>query len=547
MISSSKFIKSYMIRSKRLISSNILFFNNRIPTDKMRDTKFGLILIILLLHKPLLYADIRLPAVISDNMVIQQNTNVPIWGWADPGEKIHIKASWLLVETAITANDKGEWMVKLKSPVAGGPHKITLTGKNEIVLDNVLSGEVWFASGQSNMAMALKKCDNAEMEVAAANYPEIRLFHIERISATEPQSDCEGTWKETTPESAKDFSGVAYFFGRMLHEQLNVPIGLISGSKGGSPVESWMAEEVLKSDPDFSAIFEMWNKWEEDYPEAEKEYQKELESWQIEKEQALSSAKGIPEKPAMPKAVHRIRRPHKRPGNNYNGMVAPVIPYAVKGVIWYQGENNVYRPAQYQKLFQTLITSWREEWQEGNFPFYFVQIAPYRYEDDLINPSLLREAQMMALSLPNTGMAVTTDLGNVEDIHPKNKQDVGKRLALWALAKTYDYKDLVYSGPLYKYMKIEDDKIRLYFDHIGSGLVCKGDSLIDFEIAGSDQEFIRARANIDGNTVVVLSDQIKKPIAVRFGWSITSEPNLFNEQELPAAPFRTDVWNSIQK
>ncbi len=501
-------------------------------------------LIIFFLQQSILYADIRLPFIISSNMVIQQNTQVPIWGWADVGEKIKIKVSWSSIDTTVIANERGEWMVKLKSPAAGGPYKIILTSYNRIVLNNILSGEVWFASGQSNMAMAIEKCNNAEEEIASANYPEIRLFHVARTWADKPQSDCNGYWVETTPETIKKFSGVAYFFGRKLYKQLNVPIGIISSSKGGSPIESWMAEEVLKADPDFDAIFEMWKKWEEDYPEVNKKYQKELEVWQAEKEQAIILAKDIPEKPKRPKTVHRIQRSHKRPSHNYNAMIAPIIPYGIKGVIWYQGENNVYRPTQYQKLFQTMINSWRTEWKEGDFPFYFVQIAPFRYEDGLNNiPPYLREAQMMALSLPNTGMVVTTDLGNVEDIHPRNKQDVGNRLALWALAKTYGIDNLVYSGPFYKSMKIEGDAIRLNFDHIGSGLMSKDGSLTGFEIANADQKFVKATAIIDGTTVIVSKNGVKNPVAVRFGWSIISEPNFFNKEGLPAAPFRTDQWN----
>ncbi len=499
-----------------------------------------LIILFLLLHSSWLFANIRLPAIISSNMVIQQNTQVPIWGWADAGEKICIETSWLQEEVAVTANAEGEWLIKLSSPEAGGPYKIKLTGNNSIVLNNILSGEVWFASGQSNMAMAVEKCSNAETEIATATYPKIRLFHVTRTWAASPQQDCNGYWTETTPETIKKFSGVAYFFGRKLYNELNVPIGIISASKGGSPIESWMAEEVLKTDPDFSPVFEMWEKWEAEYLEANKKYQKELAVWQKQKD--ANQGLAIPEKPARPIAVHQIARPHKRPAHNYNGMVAPITPYAIKGVIWYQGESNTNRPIQYRKLFKTMIKSWRKTWAEGEFPFYFVQIAPYRYEEGLDKPPYLREAQMMALSLPNTGMVVTSDIGNVNDIHPKNKLDVGERLALWALAKTYSYNNLVYAGPFYKSMKIEENKIRLSFDHTGSGLLCKGDSLTDFEIAGTDQKFTKATAHIEGSTVVVSNDNIKHPIAVRFGWSIISTPDFYNKEGLPAAPFRTDKW-----
>ncbi len=506
----------------------------------MKNIKITVLLAVLLLCRSWLFADVSLPSIISSNMVLQQNTQAPLWGWADAGEKISISASWLNNNITTVANPQGEWMVKLRTPTAGGPYKIIINGNNSIVLDNILSGEVWFASGQSNMAMAVEKCNNADEEIATANYPNIRLFHVTRKWADKPQQDCDGYWAETTPETIKKFSGVAYFFGRKLYNELNVPIGIISASKGGSPIESWMAEEVLKSDPDFDAIFEMWKKWEAEYPEVNKKYQKELALWQKQKD--ANQGQVLAKIPARPMAVHQINRPHKRPSHNYNGMVAPIIPFAIKGVIWYQGESNVNRPTQYIKLFQTMITSWRKGWGEGNFPFYFVQIAPYRYKKSLVNASLLREAQTKALSLPNTGIIVTTDVGNIEDIHPKNKQAVGSRLALLALAKTYKFDNLVYTSPVYKLMKIEGNAIRLSFDNIGSGLTSKEELLTDFEIAGADQKFVKATAIIDGATVVVSSDKVTNPVAVRFGWSIISEPNFFNKEGFPAAPFRTDNW-----
>jgi len=307
----------------------------------------------------------------------------------------------------------------------------------------------------------LWRCKNAEDEITSANYPDIRLFHVVRTWADKPQSDCSGYWVEVTPETIKKFSGVAFFFGRNLYKELKVPIGIISASKGGSPIESWMAKEVLKADPDFSPVFEMWEKWEAEYPEMNKKYLEDIALWKKQKD--ANQGLAILVKPPMPNVVHKINRPHKRPNYNYNGMIAPISPYAIKGVIWYQGEDNVYRPSQYIKLFQLLITSWRNEWELGDFPFYYVQIAPYRYEEGLALPPFLREAQAMALSLSNTGMVVTTDIGNVGDIHPINKQEVGSRIALWALSKTYGYKGMVYSGPIYNSSKVEGGKIRLFF------------------------------------------------------------------------------------
>ncbi|MBN2412482.1 sialate O-acetylesterase [candidate division KSB1 bacterium] len=508
----------------------------------MKIKSYVSIFIILILPISMLHADVRLPAVIGSNMVIQQNTDVPIWGWANAGEKITVKTSWNTTATSTIAGKNGKWLVKLKSPDAGGPHRITIRGKNEIVLQNVLSGEVWFASGQSNMAMMVKDCNDAAAEIQAADYPFIRFFKVNHTYAETPQSDCSGSWVNCTPVTVPDFSAVAYFFGRKIHKELNAPVGLIDASKGGSPAEAWMSKEAIDSEPEFTALYDMWLKWEKEYPDLEKTYNTNLQVWDKEKEQALAASKPAPEEPIMPEAVDMIEKPHRRPSALYNAMVAPVIPYAIKGVIWCQGGNNIDRPLQYRKLFLALIKSWREDWGRDNLPFYYVQNPPYRYKMNKNKASLLREAQAMAMALPYTGMAVTTDIGDLDNVHPKNKQDVGKRLALWALAKTYGVKDIVCSGPFFRSQKIENDRIRIFFDFIGSGLIKKGEKLTHFEIAGPDKKFYKAIAVIDDSTIVVRSDNVRTPVAVRFGWSITSMPNLFNKEGLPAAPFRTDNW-----
>ncbi len=498
------------------------------------------VLFVLTLFAPRVMADVRLPALISSNMVLQQNTRAPIWGWADAGEKISLRASWLTHRLTTVANSGGEWQVLLPTPAAGGPYKLIITGNNRIVLDNILSGEVWFASGQSNMAMAVEKCRNGEDEITTANYPDIRLFHVARQWAAEPQADCQGYWTGTTPETIRKFSGVAYFFARSLYNAINVPVGIISASKGGSPIESWIAGETLKADPDFEPVFALWKKWEAEYPEANKKYRQARATWEKEKKRALALNRELPESPIRPEAVHQISRPHKRPGHNYNGMVAPIVPFAIKGFIWYQGESNVSRPEQYAKLFQTLITGWRQEWGRQELPFYFVQIAPYRYKEGPLKASHLREAQAQALLLPRTGMVVTTDVGDMEDVHPKNKQVVGQRLAQLALAKTYGFDTLVYSGPVYKSMQIEGSAIRLYFEHTGSGLMSKGSRPVGFEIAGKDKVFVPANAIIDGRAILVSSEEVKHPVAVRFAWCLKGIPDFFNKEGLPAAPFRTD-------
>ncbi len=510
---------------------------------KITQTIFYIIIVLIVSH---LNAEIRLPAIISDNMVIQQNTNVPIWGWGKPGENIIIKGSWQESVTSTTTDVNGKWLVKLKSPVAGGPYEITIRGENEIVLKNILSGEVWFASGQSNMAMGLKSTENAEKEISVAKYPDIRLFHVARTSSAEPQKDCIGSWLECSSESIAQFSAVAYYFGRKIQEKIKVPIGLISSSKGGSPIESWISEDTLKSNSEFGALYKMWKKKETDYPQQKKQYMLDYNSWVIEKDNAESNAEPIPDQPEMPYEVKDIEiRHHRRPGHLYNAMVAPIIPFSIKGVIWYQGENNVPRPYQYQELFPALVKSWRKIWQQSNFPFYFVQIAPHIKRE---NPheSFLMEAQMKALDIPKTGMVVTTDIGNINDNHPKNKRDVGERLALWALANTYGFENITFSGPLYKSYKIEGDGIRIFFDYAESGLYCKDDSLSYFEICSADKKFVKADAVIDGSTIIVKNKSIENPQAVRFGWKEKGNLNLFNKEGLPAAPFRTDNWNILK-
>jgi sialate O-acetylesterase len=487
-----------------------------------KDRRVPGLAICLILCGTQLFAEITMPSIFGDHMVIQQNSVVPFWGRADPGERITIRASWLTADTSILPDDRGEWMVRLNSPGAGGPFEITFSGTNEILLKDILAGEVWLASGQSNMAMALNSCDNAESETASATYPGIRLFHIERISATEPMSDCRGSWKACTPESAQGFSAAAYYFARKIHKELDVPVGVISASKGGSPAESWLAPEAIRNDSSLWPVFRMWEEWEE---------------------QASQLTDKIPEGEPVPESLDMVSKPHRRPGALYNAMIAPIIPFTIKGVIWYQGENNVSRPLQYERLFKTLIQQWRREWLIGDFPFYYVQITPFHYEGHVLNASLLRESQYRCGSLPNTGMVTTTDLGDLNDSHPKNKKDVGMRLARWALANTYGFRELDFSGPVFKSMDIRGGSVYLTFDHAETGLVGGGDSLTEFSIAGSDRSFHPAFAVIRNDTVVLHHPLVGDPVATRFAWMINRLPDLYNKEGLPAVPFRTDRWN----
>lgn len=490
------------------------------------------------------FADIRLPAIIGDNMVLQQDKKITIWGWADPGEEVVVGVSWHNMKWAVTAARNGKWIYKMNPPEAGGPYEMTLSGKNTITIKNILVGEVWVCSGQSNMQMAVRSSNNATEEIAAANYPNIRLFTVQRKVAQEPQSDCTGNWTSCSPETVPGFSAVGYFFGRELRQKLDVPVGLIHTSWGGTPAEAWTRRGVLKSDMDFRPILERYDTAVKRYPQAKKEYEKKVEEWKQAVEKAKAEGTNPPRRPRSPFGPGH---PHS-PSGLYNAMIAPLIPYGIQGAIWYQGESNAGRAYQYRKLFPAMIKNWRTDWGQGDFPFLFVQLANFmavKPDPGESSWAELREAQLMTLALPNAGMATIIDIGEADDIHPKNKQDVGKRLALWALAKTYG-KDLVYSGPLYKSMEKKGNQVVLHFDHIGSGLVAGGgESLKGFAIAGADRKFVWADAHIEGDTVVVSSDQVPEPVAVRYAWADNPVCNLYNKEKLPASPFRTDQWPGV--
>ena len=495
--------------------------------------------VLLLVNAGAALADVKLPAVISDNMVLQSNKKVAIWGWANPGEEVMAGVSWHSMRWAVTADKDGKWEFKMNSPKTGGPYEMTLTGKNTITVKNILVGEVWVCSGQSNMQMSVKSSANAEQEIAEAGYPKIRLFSVKRKVAEKPQSDCEGNWTECSPETVPGFSAVAYFFGRELHKQLNVPIGLIHTSWGGTPAEAWTRREALEKEADAAPILERYDDAVAKYPQAMEEYKQKLIDWKKAAEKAKAESEKIPGRPGAPFGPGHSHSP----AGLYNAMIAPLIPYGIGGAIWYQGESNASRAYQYRTLFPAMIKNWRNDWGQDDFPFLFVQLANFMAIDPEPAESMwaeLREAQLMTLDLPNTGMAVIIDIGEANDIHPKNKQDVGKRLALWALAKSYG-KELVYSGPIYKSMKIEGNEIILYFDHVGGGLIAAGDGpLKGFAIAGADRKFVRADAKMDGDNIVVSSGEVSGPVAVRYAWADNPVCNLYNEEGLPASPFRTD-------
>jgi sialate O-acetylesterase len=648
---------------------------------------------------------IEIPSIFSDNMVLQQNTDVSFWGKAEPNLKVDIKASW--GESANTiVNADGKWLVKIKTPKAGGPFEVNLQiGDSAITYENVLTGEVWLGSGQSNMEMPLRGWPpndtilNSSEEIKNANYPQIRFFTVSRAISNEREFNLNGKWDECNPATAEGFSATAYFFGRKLHQELKVPIGLIHSSWGGTPVESWINGDFLSRVEEYKSIISdvensteetrKYNKWLFSHPVIDVSSKPEAEKWKnlefddmgcaetnfqdddlkemnlpvlwestevgnfdgviwfrkeilipanwtdkdlivelgpiddidrtyvngkliggyetdgywntdrvykvpkeiVESKNIVIAVRvidirggggiyGSKEKlkihPAdsdesislsgswkyLPVAEYRepkfyvfgvegsdyYSKPPVKIGLSdhtptvlFNAMINPLIPFPIKGVIWYQGESNTGDPEMYATLFPLMIKNWRSEWQ-NDFPFYYVQIAPYDYGDDT-HSERLRETQLKSLSVPNTGMAVTLDIGNANNIHPAYKQEVGERLASWALAETYD-KDVPYSGPLYKSMKIENDKIILSFDYSDGGLIIKeANGENNFLIAGEDKVFKKASVKVDGDKLILYSSEIKNPLAVRYTWSNTAEATLFNKAGLPASTFRTDDWS----
>jgi len=500
--------------------------------------------LLLVLALPAARADVRLPAVFSDNMVLQRGVEVPIWGWAEPAEKVIIGLGPYSEVWSAEADKDGKWMVKIGPVNAGAPCELTVKGKNAITLKNVLVGEVWVCSGQSNMQWSVQRAANPEQEIAAADYPHIRLFSVERNASGQPLDDCVGSWSECSPATVAQFSAVGYFFGRHLHKQLDVPIGLINTSWGGTRIEPWTPPVGFASVPELKEIREEVAQADSEYSKSVADSLDTIEAWTANTRRALAENQPVPPAPTWPSDPLKS---HRKPTGLYNAMVHPLVPFAMCGAIWYQGESNRADGLLYYQKMRALINGWREVWKQGNFPFYYVQLAPFRYDGDPLLLAQIWEAQRESLCIANTGMAVITDIGDLGNIHPKNKQEVGRRLALWALAKTYGRKDLVHSGPLYKSMSVEGNKIRVRFEHTGSGLASRdGQGLKWFTIAGDDKNFVEAKAKVDGDTVLVWSDGVAKPAAVRFGWHQEAEPNLMNKEGLPASPFRTDDWPVTQ-
>ena len=627
-----------------------------------------------------LYANVRLPKIFNDNMVLQRDHSIPVWGWADSKEKITVRFNQQT--RVVTADKSGKWKIEFSAESAGGPFQLIITAKNSITLSNILVGDVWVCSGQSNMEFQLKNSSGADNEIITANYPQIRQFEVPRVVSTQPKDDLsEGDWKICDPSTAGNFTAVGYYFAKLLHADLKIPIGLINTSWGGTHSETWTSRNAFENSDEYKEMIAAMRFLDIDSLTKEKivTTSKRLEklqpsfspsaatinSWKtisfddshwpkmkvpgLWEQQVLGDIDGVvwfrkiiqvTAADAGKAAVielgmiddadicyvngvnvgstssYNALRKYNIPtgilkeGNNviavrvmdsgggggiygaaadiklhigstklllsgewsfqieaikigssvgpnsyptllFNAMVHPLIPFAIKGAIWYQGESNASRAWQYRKAFPLMISDWRKSWDQGDFPFYFVQLATFNANNgDSRKGSTwaeLREAQTLTLSLPNTGMAVTTDIGNSKDIHPTNKQDVGKRLAAVALHQTYG-KNNIYSGPTYQSFKLEGDKISVSFSNIGTGLTTnnKYGYLQGFEIAGADHQFHYARAYIDGDKVVVYHEGTTSPIAVRFGWADdTVDNNLFNQEGFPAGPFRTDNWKGI--
>ncbi|HEY6805415.1 MAG TPA: sialate O-acetylesterase [Pyrinomonadaceae bacterium] len=661
----------------------------------MRHCKPLLLALFLFIVTPT-FADVTLPAIIGDNMVLQQDKKVRIWGWAQPKEQVTVALGTNKAST--TADDNGHWQALIGPLKAGGPFEMTINGRNTLTIKNILVGEVWVCSGQSNMEWPLINARGGAETVANSNNPELRLFTVQKATANAPLEDVKGQWVVTSPENAGQFSAVGYFFGRELNQKLKVPVGLIHTSWGGTPAEAWTSRDALASVPELQPILDRFQDRLKDLPQRQQDYERRLAEWVhtnlyedtgnkgealgyatletnttdwqtmnlpqyfetagikmdgaiwFRKEVEIPAAwAGKPldlnltsiddydttyfngtkvggigrEKPDSYMVPRRYTIPSElvKAGRNviavrvfdsageggfgsagrmtlspigssgseaialagpwsykietqltpktpdwgsrpeapgptnqnspsvlYNAMIAPIVPLTIRGAIWYQGESNAGRAYQYRTLFPLMIRNWRTMWGEGDFPFYFVQLANWQPIKDQPGDSEwaeLREAQTMTLKEPQTGMAVIIDIGETNDIHPKNKTDVGHRLALWALANTYGQK-LEFAGPTFNSFSVDGNKLRVKFKHTAGGLkTTDGAAPKAFAIAGEDHKFVWAEAKIDGDSIVLWSKDVAKPVAVRYAWADNPVTNLFSKIDLPAAPFRTDDWPGV--
>jgi sialate O-acetylesterase len=481
------------------------------------------------------YADVKLPALFSDHAVLQCDSAVPVWGWADAAEEVSVSIAGQNVSTQ--AGSDGKWMLKLAKLPAGGPHTLLVRGKNTLTIEHVLVGEVWLCSGQSNMAMTVNRAKDFEQESAAAKWPQIRMFKVGHKSAAAAEPNCAGEWQLCSPETVGEFTAAGYFFSREIHQRLHMPVGLINSSVGGTAIEAWIspaAQEKLRGmGPESSEPDKMF-----DAAKATETSERDVAARKggVKKgKKAKATGKATPSDPKNPVDASRRK---VNVGGLFNGMIAPLIPYGIRGALWYQGEANTFplKAPLYRHQLPLLIEDWRSRWGEGAFPFAWVQLpnfaAPGR------DWPTVREAMLKALSAPHTGMAVTIDIGESSNIHPANKQEAGRRLAVWALAKVYG-QPLTPSGPLYAGCQYEGPTATISFQY-AEGLMAKGGELMGFSVAGADHQWHTAKAEIHGQQVVVTSPEVKQPVAVRYAWANEPECNLYNAAGLPASPFRTE-------
>ncbi|MDF1756493.1 MAG: sialate O-acetylesterase [Verrucomicrobiales bacterium] len=483
-------------------------------------------------------AELKLSSVFGDHMVLQRDMDLKIWGWADPGQEVSVEIS----DQKVTgrAGDDGRWEVKI-APLATNAEGLTMSvvaGEEKKNFSDILVGEVWVCSGQSNMQWSVSQSYDADIEVLTAKFPKMRLITVPQVGTQEIQNDFKGEWKACSPETVPDFSAVGYYFGKQLLMTLDVPIGLIDNAWGGSAAEAWVKREVLEADPKYASYIEQWEKTEATF-----NYEAELAKWKAKATQAKAAGK-----PFNARAPRNVLTGQHRPGNLYAGVLHPIIGYGIRGTIWYQGESNAGRAWNYRDLFPMMISHWREEWGQGDFPFYWVQLADFRNEVSEPVPSSwaeLREAQSHSLKLPNTGQAVIYDIGEGRDIHPRNKEDVGKRLARIALNRDYGMEKIHYKNPTFKALDIKGSEAYVDFENVGSAGLYAFDVKegLGFIIAGEDKVWHNAKATIvDKDTVKVWAEGEDAPVAVRYAWAENPVANLRTRENLPVDPFRTDDW-----
>ncbi|MEI8086471.1 MAG: sialate O-acetylesterase [Paludibacter sp.] len=486
-----------------------------------------------------LFANVKLNSLFSDNIVLQRNTDIPVWGWADEGENVIVEFAG---QTLTTTTQNGKWMVKLKPLKENSqPQEMKITAKNTITIKNVLVGEVWICSGQSNMEWALSRSTGGEEASAASTNDQLRIFNVPHNVQLQPVENVTAKWVLSEPKNTKMISAVGYWFMSKLQKELNVPVGFINVAFGGTVIESWLSQDAMNALPLKDKNMDLAT-MKAEYDKKELELKPIRDAWQKSVDSCKLNKLPAPPKPAV------LPSEFKGATTIYNGEIAPIIPYAVKGIAWYQGESNAYvnRGETYSVLLPAMIKLWRSDWQRADLPFLIFQITPNRKPQTDPNEksgiAIVQEAQLKAsLTVPKTALVITMDVAET-DVHYKNKQPIGERALKAALNLAYG-RNIEYCGPIYKNMKIDGDKAILEFNHIGNGLTQKGDTLKGFVMAGADKKFYFAEAKIKGNTVVVSSKNVPQPVAVRYGWADFPTVNLYNKDGIPASPFRTDDWN----